>query len=205
MEGIMDFLQKGGPVLLVIIGLSLVVFTIIIERLIFFYKIREKRADVSSLFSLIKDGKYKEVDTLLLKKNSPLLKALYNVILNRGLSPERQKEELEIFIMKETPNLLFNLDFIAVATTAAPILGLLGTVTGMIKVFNALSRLGSPDAHLLARGISEALITTEAGLVVAIPCLFLHNFLASKAEGYIFKMRHQGMRLITLFDNDKKA
>jgi len=70
-------------------------------------------------------------------------------------------------------------------------------------VFDALSRLGTPDAYLLAKGISEALLTTEAGLVVALPCLFLHNFLATKAETYISKMRLEGLRLIALFENYK--
>lgn len=196
----MDFLQKGGIVLWVIIGLSLIVFTLIIERLIFFYRIKEN----IDFLSLLKEGKSKEIEAFL-KRNTPLSRVFHNVLLNRALSSERQKEELELSIMKETPPLLLFLNFIATATTAAPVLGLLGTVTGMIKVFESLSRLGSPDAHLLARGISEALITTAAGLVVALPCLFLHNFLASKAEGYISKMRHEGMRLIAFFENDKKT
>ncbi len=196
---IIDFLQKGGPVLYVIIGLSIVVFTLIIERLIFFYKIREKNDSLS----LIKGGNEKALKEAL-KDKSPLSRLLHNCLINRNLSGEKQKEELKLFIMKEEPHLLRFLDFIAVSTTAAPILGLLGTVTGMIKVFDALSRLGSPDAHLLAKGISEALITTEAGLVVALPCLFLHNFLASKAETYISKMRHLGLRIIALFENESR-
>ncbi|MEW6103934.1 MAG: MotA/TolQ/ExbB proton channel family protein [bacterium] len=176
MEGILNFLDKGGPVLWVIIGLSLIVFTFIIERFLFFHRIRK---DEELLFPL------KE-------------------LLNKNTLSERMKEDLELLIMREEPRFLRFLDFIAVSTTAAPILGLLGTVTGMIKVFDALSRLGSPDAHLLAKGISEALITTEAGLVIAIPCLFLHNILLNKAENNISRIKHEGMRLIALVDEEKK-
>ncbi|HAW49614.1 TPA: hypothetical protein DCX16_01485 [bacterium] len=199
MDAIFDFLDKGGYILRIIIGLSVVVFTLVVERLIFFYKIREKY----DFLSILKEGKEKELKEALRSK-TPLSRLLHNCLINRHLAGQKQKEELELFIMKEEPRFLRFLNFIAVSTTAAPILGLLGTVVGMIKVFDALSTLGSPDAQLLAKGISEALITTEAGLVVALPCLFLHSFLVSKAEGYISKMRHEGLRIISLFENESK-
>ncbi|HAV42971.1 TPA: hypothetical protein DCX15_03025 [bacterium] len=202
---IIDFLNKGGPILWVIMGLSLVIFTLIIERVLFLRKAKTKNDSLSEFFSLIEERRLKEAEEMAKNGGGVTFKSLLQVLQSRGLPKERQKEELEILIMKETPSLSRFLNFIAVAITAAPILGLLGTVTGMIKVFDALSRLGNPDAHLLAKGISEALITTQAGLIVAIPSLFLHNFLVGRSEALIEEMRHNGLRFITYFDEDKKT
>lgn len=202
---IIDFLNKGGSILWVIIGLSLVIFTLIVERLLFLRKARTKDSLLSKFFTLIEDEKLKEAEEMLKDECGATPKALYQILQHKTSPRERQKEELELLIMKEAPSFSRFLNFIAVAITAAPILGLLGTVTGMIKVFDALSRLGSPDAHLLAKGISEALITTEAGLIVAIPSLFLHNFLAGRSESLIEEIRHNGLRLITYFDENKKT
>ncbi len=196
----MDFLHKGGPVLWVIIGLSVVTFTLIIERLLFFYRIKTKDEFLTNFFSLIEEGKYEQAIDLSKNTVGPVARVLNHGMQNKGLPKERQKENLELYIMKETPKLASFIDFIAVSTTAAPILGLLGTVTGMIKVFNTLSRSGSPDPLMLSMGIAEALITTEAGLVVALPCLFLHNFLANAVENLSSDMKHEGMKLISFFD-----
>ena len=80
------------------------------------------------------------------------------------------------------------LPFVAMSATCAPLLGLLGTVTGIIRTFKLITVFGSGDAKTLSSGISEALITTEFGLIVAIPSLLLHAFLSRKARGVIDQM-----------------
>jgi biopolymer transport protein ExbB len=203
MELVLDFLDKGGPILWIILGLSVVLFTLIIERALFFFNIRSKESFLQEFFQLAEEKKYQQAEELALNQKCILSKILYTMLNKRSLSKERLKEELHIEISKEKPGLAKYLDFIAVATTASPILGLLGTVTGMIKVFNALSEVGAPQADLLARGIAEALITTEAGLIIALPCLFLHNFLATKAENLLAQIEHQGMKLLTFLSSEK--
>ena len=86
------------------------------------------------------------------------------------------------------PELEKLLPFLALSAAAAPLLGLLGTVTGMINTFNAITVLGAGDPKTLAGGISEALITTEFGLIVAIPSLLLHAILSRKVKGIIGSM-----------------
>jgi biopolymer transport protein ExbB len=200
MESISNFLEKGGPVLLVIILLSLVTFAIIGERLLFFFSIRTKDKFIKKILVFVEEGNYEEAERLLNNPNnlSSVARLLSIILKNRNFSKEKQKEEMCLFIRKEELRLNSFLDFIAVVTTAAPILGLLGTVLGMIKVFNVLGKFGSPEAHLLAQGIAEALITTEAGLIVALPCLFLHNFLTTKANKIVAEMEDYGARLISL-------
>jgi biopolymer transport protein ExbB len=85
--------------------------------------------------------------------------------------------------LEEQPALQRGLPFIAIASATAPLLGLLGTVTGMIETFRLINLFGTSDARNLASGISEALVTTEFGLIVAIPALILHALLSRKVQG----------------------
>ena len=91
-------------------------------------------------------------------------------------------------LLEEKPKLERGLSFISVTAAVAPLLGLLGTVTGMINTFKLITLFGTGDAKSLSSGISEALITTEFGLVVAIPSLLLSAFLSRKANSMIAKM-----------------
>ncbi|MCP2678213.1 MotA/TolQ/ExbB proton channel family protein [Maricaulaceae bacterium NA33B04] len=86
-------------------------------------------------------------------------------------------------ILRETPKLEFGLNFLKLAAGVAPLLGLLGTVTGMIRTFTQITLFGTGDPQIMAGGISEALVTTVSGLIAAIPLLFIHSFAASFARG----------------------
>jgi biopolymer transport protein ExbB len=88
------------------------------------------------------------------------------------------------------------LPFVAVSAACAPLLGLLGTVTGIISTFNLMTVFGSGDVKMLSSGISEALITTEYGLYVAIPCVLMHSFLSRKAKGLADRMEQVAVRFM---------
>jgi biopolymer transport protein ExbB len=88
------------------------------------------------------------------------------------------------------------LPFLALAATTGPLLGLLGTVTGMIATFKAISSFGSGDPKMLAAGISEALICTATGMAVAIPSLLLHAFLSRRAKGIIGSMEQTAVGFV---------
>jgi biopolymer transport protein ExbB len=94
------------------------------------------------------------------------------------------------------PGLESLLPFIALTAAAAPLLGLLGTVTGMISTFNMISLFGTGDPKTLSGGISEALITTEFGLYVAIPAVLAHAFLSRKAKGVLGSMEQTAVGFI---------
>jgi biopolymer transport protein ExbB len=89
------------------------------------------------------------------------------------------------------------LPFVAVTAACAPLLGLLGTVTGIIATFNLMTVFGSGDIKMLSSGISEALITTEYGLYVAIPCVLMHSFLSRKAKGIADKMEQVAVKFMS--------
>ncbi len=98
------------------------------------------------------------------------------------------QEAIEEAILSELPPLKRFLSAIGIMGSISPLLGLLGTVSGMISTFNVITRFGSGDPKLLSGGISEALITTEVGLAIAIPVLLLHNHLSNRVEEIISKM-----------------
>ncbi len=97
------------------------------------------------------------------------------------------------------------LPFIAISASAAPLLGLLGTVTGIINTFKLITVFGSGDVKTLSAGISEALITTEFGLIVAIPSLLIHAFLSRKARGVINQMEKAAIAMVNQISRNTEA
>lgn len=108
-------------------------------------------------------------------------------------------------ILRETPKLEFGLNFIKLAAGVAPLLGLLGTVTGMIRTFTQITLFGTGDPKVMAGGISEALVTTVLGLISAIPLLFIHSFAASFARGAQQTLEEQASGIIARHAEEKSA
>ena len=104
---------------------------------------------------------------------------------------------------QETPSLEKGLSTISVMATTAPLLGLLGTVMGMIQLFEVITLHGTSDPKLLAGGISVALVTTEAGLMVAIPLQLLHTFLSNRADRLTAKLESAGLAVLNAFFGSK--
>jgi biopolymer transport protein ExbB len=126
------------------------------------------------------------------RREAAVIRHPARAILERGITfveraPDGSRDDLEEALyekyLEATPGLQRGLPFVAIAAAAAPLLGLLGTVTGMIETFRLINVFGTGDAKSLASGISEALITTEFGLIVAIPALILHALLSRKVQG----------------------
>ena len=116
-------------------------------------------------------------------KGNPLGRVMMAYEASRDKDVETMELKLDEAILKETPKLEFGLNFLKLAAGIAPLLGLLGTVTGMIKTFTMITLFGVGDPTIMAGGISEALMTTVLGLVAAIPLLFIHSFAQSFARG----------------------
>ncbi|KAA5800987.1 MotA/TolQ/ExbB proton channel family protein [Alkalicaulis satelles] len=108
-------------------------------------------------------------------------------------------------ILRETPKLEFGLNFLKLAAAVAPLLGLLGTVTGMIRTFTQITLFGTGDPQIMAGGISEALVTTVMGLISAIPLLFIHSFAASFARGAQSTLEEQAAGIIARHAEEKSA
>ncbi len=201
----LDILLKGGVVLWVIIFLSFVAAAIIIERLLYFKK---TRVDEEKLFSRIKatvEKKHFDEALFICESTvSPFTTLMKTGIEHRNYPKHIQKEVLQETANQEIPQLERYLSFLGSIAHISPLLGLLGTVIGNIKAFGVLGSFGAvSDPSVLAKGISEALITTAAGIIVSIPAVIFYNYLVDKVGKILIKMESQVNDMILLLNEDE--
>ena len=175
-----DLLVAGGWVMPLIVACSVVALSISIERYIALD--RSKVAPPHLLATVWRDLKQGELNAqklAQLRTNSPLGAILVAGIANRGQGRDVMKESISEAASHLVHDLEKYLNSLGTVAAIAPLLGLLGTVVGMIDVFTQITTVGTGNANALAGGISEALLTTAAGLIVAIPALVMHRSQAS--------------------------
>ena len=178
-----QYFAAGGIVMLPLMIVSVLMWTLIINRVFFFRRLYRKNMSRKKASEYIKAGLFSDS-----KKYRGVTSLLVTDFLNRKSgSPALDRFILDETVLTIASSLDRYLALIGVLAALAPLLGLLGTVTGMIATFDVISIFGTGNAKAMAGGISEALITTQTGLLVAIPGLYMSNFLNSRAE--ILKQR----------------
>jgi biopolymer transport protein ExbB len=197
-----DFIVSGGWVLWVIMALSVVACVIIIERLLY---LRRISVDEDKLFLRVKnsllEGHYNEALAICDQNLSP-----FSTLLKIGIDNRRQPEQVQRDILKdaaalEAPKLEKGLSTLGTISTIAPLLGLLGTVTGTMKAFGVLGKFGAvSDPAALASGVSEALITTVGGIVVAVPVIIFYNFLVNRVNMILTTLENRVNMLVLLIN-----
>ena len=199
-----ELIVAGGWIMAPIILCSILAFTIIVER---FWTLRERKISPENLVEqIIKLHQKKRITNEAIEKlynNSPLGRILASGLRNMNSQREVMKESIEEEgrqVVQELERFLNTLGTIASIT---PLLGLLGTVIGMIKVFTVITSLGVGDPKILADGISEALITTAAGLSVAIPTVMFYRFFRGRADELLLKMEAQAVYLVEVIHGDR--
>ena len=197
MEQLVKFIEKGGPVMWPLLILTLVAIIFIIERFILLLKSR-----VNTNMVLMKLKEYldnKDVEGA--RGYCSGLKGPIASILRVGLE-KFDKGSLAVEKVIETTGTLEmaklekGLNILATISNIGPLLGFLGTVTGMIRSFEAIARAGLNNPSAVALGISEALITTASGLIIAIPTLAAYNYFTSLVTGYVSDMENASTILI---------
>jgi len=193
----LEIMIAGGWLMLPIIVCSVIAVAIIIER---FLALRDSRVMPTAIPAQVRQwALQQELDakhTEQLRRSSPLGRVLAAALDNRQRSRDVIKEAVEDtgrHVVHELERFLNTLGTIAGIT---PLLGLLGTVVGMIKVFSAIMVHGVGDPNEMAGGISEALITTAAGLTVAIPAYFFYRYFRGLVRSYVLQMEQQALMLI---------
>jgi biopolymer transport protein ExbB len=178
---------------------------IIIER---FANLREDKVIPKDFFNRIKglllEGHINEVLSICSKSNKPIAKIIEAGIMKYYFGRDEIKEAIEDAGRHEIAYLEKYLNILSTVAGVTPLLGLLGTVWGMIKVFNVISIEGVGHPDKLAGGISEALITTAAGLAVAIPALVFHNIFSERADRLILKMEKSSMELTEILSQGQR-
>lgn len=175
--------DRGGPVMWPILVCSLVALAVTFERLFAFWKyntanfyFRNRQREV---LGLTRDGRFDEARTVARAADSPICRIFGKALENRAAGFQ---ETLEAASQLELDHLRRGLSVLDTTITVAPMLGILGTVTGIINTFNMLNAAGMENPTGATAGIAEALITTAAGLIVAIACLFPFNFLVAQLK-----------------------
>ncbi|MBU0568019.1 MotA/TolQ/ExbB proton channel family protein [bacterium] len=200
LDNLFNLVQKGGPVMIIIILVSLAAFTLIIKKWLF---LRKKMADpifLEEFFARVREKDFVKAKALCQESLSPIAEILALGIDHREKEKERIRDLVHEIVLRELHDLEKYLSTIAVLATILPILGLLGTVTGMISTFEVLSKVGTTDPAALAAGISEALLTTQAGLITALPTLLFHNFLSNKVDQITLDMEAALSRFLNLLE-----
>ena len=187
-----DILISGGPVMIPLGVLSLVALAIIIERLWVLRRgIFLQAAVVQTLSGLLAGSKFRGAVDFCHRHPGPFTDLVTALVENRNAPYEELKEILEDTGRLQLMSLQRGLPALATIIAGAPLLGLLGTVIGMIKIFSVVATSGSGITEQLSSGISQALITTATGLVIAIPALFVHSYLESRAVAILSDIEAQ--------------
>ena len=203
----LDFLQKGGPVLWILVAISAYVIALIIERLLYFKRISvDERKLYARIKVAVEKGHLDEALAICDQNLSPFAALMRTGIENRDYPRTIQKEMLEDSAAQEAPRLEKNLVTIGTIANISPLIGLLGTVTGTMKSLGVLGKFGAiSDPSILAGGLSEALINTVSGIVVAVVAFIFHNFLVAKANNYLLRLEGQVNSLILMINKNRTA
>ena len=187
-----DIMLNGGPVMIPLGVLSLVALAIILERLWVLRRSNYLQAStVQALSGLLASQKFKGASDYCRRHPGPFTDLVTALVENRHAPYEELKEILEDTGRRQLMGLQRGLPALATIVAGAPLLGLLGTVIGMIKIFSVVATAGSGITEQLSSGISQALITTATGLVIAIPALFTHSYLESRAVNILADIEAQ--------------
>ncbi|VAW80010.1 Ferric siderophore transport system, biopolymer transport protein ExbB [hydrothermal vent metagenome] len=199
-----ELVTAGGWLMAPIIACSIIAFAIIAERL---WTLRIRRVIPSDLAAQVwewaKDKKLDMERMQTLRASSPLGRILAAGLVNRDASREIMKEAIEDTGRHVVHELERYINTLGTIAAISPLLGLLGTVIGMIKVFSAITTQGVGNPAALAGGISEALITTAAGMVVAIPTLMAYRYFRGKIALLVIRMEQQALRMVEVLHGQR--
>ena len=206
MTSLLAIFIKGGWVMYLILLCSLVGMAVVVERFIVLRKARINATHfILRLKSLILKENMEEAIELCSRTEGSLPKVLERGIAKHDRDKKEVQETIETAGREEVYNLEKNLSIVATVAGVAPLLGFLGTVTGMIRAFMQIEKLsGNVNATVLAGGIWEALLTTAYGLIVGIPAYLFYNYLLSKVQRIVFEMEVGSNEIIELLYTEKE-
>jgi len=203
-----DLVQKGGPMMYLIISASVLAFGVVIERVYNLYRARiDADKFMDDITNVLKRNKIIEAIEMCNAKPGPVAHIVKAGILKHDRSKPEIKEAVDEAAQLEIPRLERHLPILATIAHVAPLLGLLGTVSGMVKAFQIIQQkamTGSPvNPGDLAGGIWEALLSTLAGLAVAIPTYIAYNYLVSQVDTLVYEMERSATDLVNILSSKR--
>ena len=203
---VFELIKAGGLLMLPIVLCSMLATAIVIERL---WSLRREKVAPKNLLPQVwkwfKDGELNSDKLKELRRNSPLGEVMAAGLANARHGREIMKESINEAASKVIHEMERYLNALGTVAAIAPLLGLLGTVIGMIDVFTVIMLEGSGNAAILAGGISKALVTTAAGLSVAIPAVIFHRYLVRRVDELVVTMEQDATRLVEVVQGERKV
>jgi biopolymer transport protein ExbB len=200
-----DIIREGGILMWPIFATSIVALAITIER---FWSLRRATIDtrdfMDTMRQILRQNRFQDAIEVCDETDAPVARILRAGLLKHNSSKQDIREAIEDAGHLEIPRLERYLSALATCANIAPLLGLLGTVSGMITAFAQIQhKQGQVNPSDLAEGISNALVTTAAGLTVAIPTLVVYNYLVSRVENMILEMEISSSELVELLTKNR--
>jgi biopolymer transport protein ExbB len=198
--GMVGMLAKGGAMMLPLFAASVTSLTVIIERGVFWRRLRQHEVD-TAILQYVAAGEIEQAITIAHASSHPVAR-----VLSAGLAYQHQvpRMAMEAAAQAEVQRVKAYLPVLDTIITLAPLLGLLGTITGMISAFGLVSETGLGQPQAITGGVAEALIATATGLCVALMTLLPYNYFRAKVEHVTERMEEQATRL-ELFLNQRGA
>ncbi len=195
----LELFQQGGALMWPIAFCSVIALAIFLDRIWTYHALKRSSAPLfREVERLISAGQSAQALKLCQQQHSPMGRILQVPLKHLGASRAHVKTLVEEVGNRETAALERYLGLLGTIATISPLLGLLGTVLGMIRAFNVIASEGVGTPATLGGGISEALVTTAAGLCVAVPTLLLHKYLSSRVDRSILEMEEYTMLIVDL-------
>lgn len=199
------FIAKGGVLMIPILLCSVLALAIFLERMIRFVRLRSQGAGLAEkIISLLHEGRIDEARNRVAQSDSPMGRVLSRALDVRDQDRETVETVITHATEEEVRDLSSYLQALATIGNIAPLLGLLGTVMGMIKAFMVIQQMGGKvNAAVLAGGIWEAMLTTALGLAVALPTMVAHSYLLARVDRYEARLQDGAVTFMTgLFRNE---
>jgi biopolymer transport protein ExbB len=204
-KSIRSWLKAGGMFVYPIIFVAALGAVLVLERLRYLLSTRRSPALIGGVLERLEQGDERGAREVLADAQGPTARVMAAGVEARGKSEEERETAMESALLAEAPRLERSLSFLAALAAVAPLLGLLGTVSGMIATFNTISTAGTGNPRLLSGGISEALITTQFGLMVAIPLLLIHAWLQRWVERREAMLEYDAIQVFGLEHHEEEA
>ena len=201
---VFEHVQKGGVVAYAIIGVGLLSLLMVAQKL---RDLKELSVDaphlVGAFLQDVYQGAWSKADLAVKSLKAPVCELFETGLKYRASPKEILEEHLQSVLLRQRLHFERRLPLLAVIATAAPLMGLLGTVVGMVKTFALITVFGTGNAGKLASGISEVLVATELGLIVAIPTLIAHGFLSQRIQKNLSLLERYALDLVTAVETSK--
>ena len=203
MRVMLELMQKGGPVMWVILALSIVGVAVFLERLIYLHRAQVRVGEfLRGLANLVRDDRLEEVRKQCLATPGPVARVVLSAVLARDCPRAELRDIVQEAGQLEVPRLERHLSLLGGIAYAAPLLGLLGTVLGLLEAFYLVSTQGGyATVADLSGAVYQSLISAAAGLAVAIPALIAAGYLNARVQDLVHDMERAGIEMVNLLKN----